>query len=109
MTLRPGFERVRELVHKELIQVFRDPRLLRMVIVAPILQLLAFGYAVSTDVRETPTFVVDQDHTAASRDLTAGTGQVPAAGSSSGATNRKRRSSDHSTDRPGYSCPGCGL
>ena len=56
----PDFERVRELVRKELIQVVRDPRLLRMVIVAPILQLLAFGYAVSTDVRATPTNVVDQ-------------------------------------------------
>ncbi len=66
----PDFERVRELVRKELIQVVRDPRLLRMVIVAPILQLLAFGYAVSTDVRATPTYVVDQDNTAASRDLT---------------------------------------
>ena len=66
----PSFERVRELVRKELIQVVRDPRLLRMVIVAPILQLLAFGYAVSTDVRATPTYVVDQDNTAASRDLT---------------------------------------
>jgi len=63
-------ERVRELVRKELLQVVRDSRLLRMVLVAPLLQLLAFGYAVSTDVRETPTFVVDLDHTAAARDLT---------------------------------------
>ena len=68
----PGrLERVRELVRKELLQVFRDPRLVRMVLVAPVVQLLAFGYAVSTDVRNTSTFVVDQDHTQASRDLTA--------------------------------------
>ncbi len=67
----PSLERIGELVRKELIQVVRDPRLLRLVIVAPILQLLAFGYAVSTDVRDTPTFVVDLDHTAAARDLTA--------------------------------------
>lgn len=65
------FERVREVVRKELLQVVRDPRLLRLVIVAPVLQLLAFGYAVSTDVRHTPTVVIDQDHTAASRDLAA--------------------------------------
>lgn len=64
-----GFERVRELVRKELLQVARDPRLLRLVIVAPVLQLLAFGYAVSTDVRHTPTVVIDQEHTQASRDL----------------------------------------
>lgn len=66
-----GLERLAVVVRKELLQVFRDPRLIRLVLVAPILQLLAFGYAVSTDVHETPTFVVDQDHTAASRDLTA--------------------------------------
>ena len=68
----PGrIERVRELVRKELLQVFRDPRLVRIVLVAPVVQLLAFGYAVSTDVRETRTFVVDMDNTQASRDLTA--------------------------------------
>ena len=68
--IAPGrMERVRELVRKELLQVFRDPRLVRMVLVAPVIQLLAFGYAVSTDVRDTSTFVVDEDHTQASRDL----------------------------------------
>lgn len=63
-------ERVRGLVEKELLEVFRDPRLIRMVLVAPVLQLVIFGYAVSTDVRHVSTFVVDQDHTQASRDLT---------------------------------------
>jgi ABC-2 type transport system permease protein len=62
-------DRLGGMVRKELLQVFRDPRLLRMVIVAPVLQLLAFGYVVSTDVRRVPTFVVDQDRTQASRDL----------------------------------------
>lgn len=69
MRLPERFDRLIEMVHKELIQVFRDPRLARMVLVAPVLQLLAFGYVVSTDVRRIPTFVVDQDHTRASRDL----------------------------------------
>jgi len=63
-------ERVRGLVRKELLEVFRDPRLVRMVLVAPVIQLVIFGYAVSTDVRHTPTFVVDQDHSQTSRDLT---------------------------------------
>lgn len=62
-------ERVRELVRKEFKQIFRDRRLARLVIVAPLLQLLIFGYAVSTDIRHTPTYVVDHDHTTASRDL----------------------------------------
>jgi ABC-2 type transport system permease protein len=63
------FDRLRALIRKELLQVFRDPRLARLVFVAPVLQLLAFGYVVSTDVTRIPTFVVDQDHTLASREL----------------------------------------
>jgi ABC-2 type transport system permease protein len=61
--------RVHELMRKEFIQVLRDPRLRRIIILAPILQLLVFGYAVSTDVRRTGTFVVDHDRTRASREL----------------------------------------
>ncbi len=71
MSRAEKLERVRGLVRKELLEVFRDPRLVRMVLVAPVLQLVIFGYAVSTDVRHTPAFVVDQDHSQASRDLTA--------------------------------------
>jgi ABC-2 type transport system permease protein len=70
MRLPERFDRLHELVRKELLQVMRDPRLVRMVLLAPVFQLLAFGYVVSTDVRNVSTFVVDQDHTAASRDLT---------------------------------------
>lgn len=62
-------ERIREMVKKELRQLFRDPRLRRVIFVAPVIQLIVFGYAVSTDIRNTPTFVVDQDGTRASRDL----------------------------------------
>ena len=62
-------ERVLSLVRKELVQILRDPRLSRVVFVAPILQSLVFGYAVSTDVRHTATFVVDHDRGRASRDL----------------------------------------
>jgi ABC-2 type transport system permease protein len=69
MRLPARFDRLAEMVHKELIQVFRDPRLARMVLVAPVIQLLVFGYVVTTDVRRIPTFVVDQDRTMASRDL----------------------------------------
>lgn len=62
-------ERIFEMVRKELRQVFRDPRMRRVLFVAPVLQLLVFGYAVSTDVRDTRTFVVDHDRSAASREL----------------------------------------
>ena len=54
-------ERILEMVRKEFRQLFRDPRLRRIIFVAPILQLIVFGYAVSTDVRNTSTLVVDAD------------------------------------------------
>jgi len=65
----PSIERVFEMVRKEFLQVLRDPRLVRVILIAPLLQLMLFGYAVSTDVRNVPTFVVDHDRSQASRDL----------------------------------------
>ncbi len=69
MTPRPGLERLVEMVRKEFRQVFRDPRMIGLIFVTPIIQLVVFGYAVSTDVRNTATFVVDHDHSRASREL----------------------------------------
>jgi ABC-2 type transport system permease protein len=43
--------------------------MLRMVFMAPIVQLTIFGFAVNTDVRRVPTVLVDQDRSAESRDL----------------------------------------
>jgi len=61
--------RLRQVVRKELRQLLRDPRSRPILFVAPLVQLLLFGYAVSTDVRHVRTFVVDHDRTEASRDL----------------------------------------
>src|SRR5690606_66221 len=61
--------RIRTLVRKELRQLFRDPRTKRVVFGAPLMQVVLFGYAVTTDVRDVTTFVVDHDQTAASRAL----------------------------------------
>jgi ABC-2 type transport system permease protein len=55
------------MVVKELRQLLRDPRSRRVIFVAPILQLVLFGYAVNTDVRNVATAVVDHDRTAESR------------------------------------------
>ena len=64
-----SWERVRVLVQKEFRQLLRDPQLRRILFLTPIIQLFLFGYAVSTDVRHTATFVVDHDRTPASRAL----------------------------------------
>ncbi|MGE0158019.1 MAG: ABC transporter permease [Gemmatimonadales bacterium] len=68
---RLAFLRIRCLVIKELRQIFRDPRSKRVIFVAPILQLVLFGYAVNTDVHDVATAVVDHDRTAESRELVA--------------------------------------
>ena len=64
-----GLTRVVELVRKEFLQIFREPKLRRLILVAPIIQLVVFGYAVSTDVRNVSTYLVDYDRTALSREL----------------------------------------
>jgi ABC-2 type transport system permease protein len=57
------------MVRKEFRQIFRDPRMRRVIFVAPMIQLIVFGYAVSTDIRNTSTIVVDHDRTQRSREL----------------------------------------
>lgn len=54
---------------KELLQLARDRLTLAMMAALPVLQLLLFGWAINTDVRHMPTVVLDQDRSAASRDL----------------------------------------
>jgi ABC-2 type transport system permease protein len=54
---------------KELSQTLRDKRILGTLIIAPVLQLLLFGYAIDLDVDRIPTVVCDQDSSPASRDL----------------------------------------
>lgn len=67
--MREKLDRVGGLVRKEFRQVFRDGRMRRLIFVAPLIQMMIFGYAVSTDVRNTRLFVVDHDRTQASRSV----------------------------------------
>jgi ABC-2 type transport system permease protein len=62
-------KKILSLVKKELIQMRRDRRMLPIVLVAPVIQLLILGYAVSLDVRNIPTVVLDQDHSQSSREF----------------------------------------
>jgi len=63
------FERIKHLIIKEFIQSFRDRRLLFIIFIAPIFQLLLFGYAITTDIKNTPTVIMDLDKTAESREF----------------------------------------
>ena len=64
------FERIRHMLVKEFIQIFRDPRMRGVIFLMPIVQTLVFGYAVTTDVRHVRTAIHDLDHSVASRELT---------------------------------------
>jgi ABC-2 type transport system permease protein len=59
--------RLRELLRKEMRQLLRDPKTRRIMFGAPVIQLLLFGYAATTDMRDASTVVVDHDRTLESR------------------------------------------
>lgn len=62
-------ERIRQMVIKEFIQILRDKRMKAIVFVIPVLQTLVFGFAVTTDVNNILTAVVDLDKSLESREL----------------------------------------
>lgn len=64
--------RIRELVRKEFIILFRDSRNRRVLVIAPIIQILIFGYVVNYDVKDVRMAVMDQDHSSESRGLVDG-------------------------------------
>ena len=64
-------ERIRHMLIKEFIQIFRDPRMRTVIFLMPLLQTLVFGYAVTTDVVRIPTAIFDLDNSRASRELAA--------------------------------------
>lgn len=57
------------IARKEAIQLRRDPRSLMLAFLLPVLLLVLFGYAITWDIKDITTAVVDQDHTQQSRDL----------------------------------------
>ena len=58
---------IREFVRKEFIQLFRDKKNRPILIIAPLIQLLVFGYVVTTDIRDITVGFLDQSHTKESR------------------------------------------
>lgn len=57
------------IIRKEFIHIIRDPRTLAVMFFTPLLQLVLFGYAATSDVRNIPMAVYDQDRTPQSRHL----------------------------------------
>ena len=63
------FRRIRHIIIKEFIQVWRDKKLRYFVIVPPLIQLLAYGYVVNFDIKHVATAIFDESRTMESREL----------------------------------------
>ena len=61
--------RLKQMLIKEFIQVFRDKRTRFVLIAPPIIQMLVFGYAATFEIHHVPTVVLDLDHSPESREL----------------------------------------
>ena len=61
--------RLRQMLTKEFIQLFRDPRARFGLLVPSILQVLIYGYAATFELHHIRMAVLDQDHSYESRDL----------------------------------------
>ena len=57
------------MAEKELMHIMRDPQVIAFALGMPVVLILLFGYAVSFDIDHIPFVVVDQDQSAASREL----------------------------------------
>ena len=57
------------LLQKEFKQIFRDPSILRIIFIIPIIQLLILPWAADYEIKNIQLTVVDQDHSAYSRQL----------------------------------------
>lgn len=64
------------MVRKEFLHVWRDPRTLYLAIGMPAVLTLLFGYAITMDIIHIPFGVLDQDHTARSRELVSRFGET---------------------------------
>jgi len=63
------FRRIRHIIIKEFIQVWRDKKLRFFLIGPPLIQLLAYGYVVNFDIKHVATAFFDESRTKESREL----------------------------------------
>ena len=65
------WERIKQILIKEFIQILRDPKSRAIIFAMPVFQVIVFGYAVTTDVKNVSMAVYDQDNSIHSRQVTA--------------------------------------
>jgi ABC-2 type transport system permease protein len=61
--------RLISIIRKEFIQLFRDKRLLALILILPLVELFLLGYAATNEVRNIPVAVFDQSHSPDGRSL----------------------------------------
>lgn len=67
--IRESVQRIRHIIRKEFIQIVRNRQNFRLMIIAPLMQLVVFGFASRLDVQNVTTVVVDLDRSALSRQV----------------------------------------
>jgi len=66
---KPDIKRIKAVFMKEFLQIRRDPRSFAIALLAPVVLLVLYGYAVTFDIRQIDMAVVDNDRTVESREL----------------------------------------
>jgi ABC-2 type transport system permease protein len=64
-----NLRRVRAIARKEMIQVWRDPRSLMIVLLMPLMQMALLGYGVNLDIKHVPICVLDREGSQESQSL----------------------------------------
>jgi ABC-type multidrug transport system permease subunit len=66
-----SFARFAAMLHKESLQMRRDPGTIGMTVMLPLIQLFLFGYAINTNPRHLPTAILSADHSRYERSIVA--------------------------------------
>jgi ABC-2 type transport system permease protein len=61
--------RLKGIIRKEYFHIWRDRQTLAIVILLPVMMLILYGYAITLDVRDIRTVIVDNDHSETARQL----------------------------------------
>ena len=56
-----SLRRIKAIAKKEIIQVWRDPRSLMVVLLMPLMQMALLGYGVNLDIKHVPICVFDRE------------------------------------------------
>ena len=59
----------RSFVRKEILHIFRDVRTMMLLLAMPVIQLIIFGFAITTEINNTPFVVLDESKSEASRKI----------------------------------------